>query len=380
MDFNTLLKYIYNDENIISKITTYDETQSIELQWPRSNLILINNQIFLPYKELSSQNIDHLLQWIIGKILTFYYNRNHINDDMKIVQHIVHVFINTLKICLLKYKNNHEVLCEKNTNLTKLLYLFHYSRLFVDDEKIENIIMKHRDRSYIYLLDVVFDNMNKCKNNNFVYFINMNHDFHVEFFKNTIIKSKRFLSSLLTTCNDKYNMNINEDSLIKEINIIENKLNVYNINLPIFSLYGLNYMIYQDEKELCEPTWSTKIRNTRLLVNLIHEFFYLFLTSYSNDFFCGITHRIESLEGGYLFEKQLIGTIKYNFWYDDNCCQLLFDVNTWLSLTDNSIFTDDILKKLNNLSQMDTNYLRDDIPDIQYFGIEYGVNRRPTYE
>ncbi|CAF3896278.1 unnamed protein product, partial [Rotaria sp. Silwood1] len=240
MDFNTSLKHIYNDENIISKITTYDETQSIELQWPRSNLILLNNQIFLPYKELSLQNIDHLLQWIIGKILTFYYNRNHMSDDIKIIEEIVHLFMNTLKICVLKYNNNHEVLCEKNINLTKLLYLFHYSRLFVDDEQIENIIMRYHFRSINRLYSILFNNMNKCKNNNHIYIINMNYDFHVEFFKNTIIKSKRFLSSLLTTCNDKYNMNINEDSLIEEINIIENKLNVYNIKLPIFSLYGLN--------------------------------------------------------------------------------------------------------------------------------------------
>ncbi|CAF4307373.1 unnamed protein product, partial [Rotaria sordida] len=159
MDFNTLLKYIYNDENIISKITTYDETKSIELQWPRSNLILLNNQIFLPYKELSSQNIDHLLQWIIGKILTFYYHRIHMNNDIKIIEEIVHLFINTLKIYVLKYKNNHKILCEKNINLTELLYLFHYSRLFVDNEQIENILNRYNFRSIHRLHSILFDNM-----------------------------------------------------------------------------------------------------------------------------------------------------------------------------------------------------------------------------
>ena len=104
MDFASLLKYIYNDENIISKIKAYDETKFIQLEWPRSNLILINNQIFLPYKEISLQNIRHLLQWTIGKVLTFYYNHNHIIDDLETVQEIVHVFMNTLKICFLKYK------------------------------------------------------------------------------------------------------------------------------------------------------------------------------------------------------------------------------------------------------------------------------------
>ncbi|CAF2773235.1 unnamed protein product [Rotaria sp. Silwood2] len=67
MDFDCLLEYIYNDESIISKIKTYDETKSIQLEWSQSNLILINNQIFLPYKEISLQNIDLLVQWTIGK-------------------------------------------------------------------------------------------------------------------------------------------------------------------------------------------------------------------------------------------------------------------------------------------------------------------------
>ncbi|CAF1354788.1 unnamed protein product [Rotaria sordida] len=67
MDYNTLLKYIYNEEHIISKIKPYDETIDIELQWPSYNLILINNQIFLPYKIISSQNIDRLLQPMSNK-------------------------------------------------------------------------------------------------------------------------------------------------------------------------------------------------------------------------------------------------------------------------------------------------------------------------
>ncbi|CAF4833054.1 unnamed protein product, partial [Rotaria sp. Silwood2] len=147
---------------------TYDETKSIELEWPRSNLVLINNQIFLPYKEIL-QNIDHLLQWTIGKVFTFYYNHNHIIDDIKIIQEIVHVFINTLKICVLKYENNHEVLSEENVNLSELIYLFHYSRLFVDNEQIQNIITENRLQSYISVFHVVFNDMIKYKNNNFIY-------------------------------------------------------------------------------------------------------------------------------------------------------------------------------------------------------------------
>ncbi|CAF3395631.1 unnamed protein product [Rotaria sp. Silwood2] len=102
MDFDCLLEYIYNDESIISKIKTYDETKSIQLEWSQSNLILINNQIFLPYKEISLQNIDLLLQWTIGKVLTFYYNHIDISDELIIIEEIIHVFINTLKICILK--------------------------------------------------------------------------------------------------------------------------------------------------------------------------------------------------------------------------------------------------------------------------------------
>ncbi|CAF3830404.1 unnamed protein product [Rotaria sp. Silwood1] len=261
MDFNTSLKHIYNDENIISKITTYDETQSIELQWPRSNLILLNNQIFVPYKELSLKNIVRLLQWTIGKILAFFYNRNHINDDMKIVQNIVHIFINTLKICVLKYTNSPQILCENNVILTELIYFFHYSRLFVDNKQIENIITETHARSYSNLLDVVSADMIIYKDNNFIYIMNMQHDVHVEYFKNIILKSKRFLSLLLITCNDKCDMNINEDSLIEQLNIIENELHVCNIKLPALGLCGLKHIIYQNKEELTEPDWP-EIRGT----------------------------------------------------------------------------------------------------------------------
>ncbi|CAF4452983.1 unnamed protein product [Rotaria sp. Silwood2] len=178
-----------------------------------------------------------------------------------------------------------------------------------------------------------------------------------------MIKSKRFLSLLSLTCNDKCNMNINEDSLIEQLNIIENKLNAYDIKLPMFGLSGLNYIIYQNKKALTEPMWSKITMNTRLLVNLIHEFFYVFLTSYFNDFSC----------------EQIFGTIKYNFWYDDNCCQLIFDENTWLLSTNNCLFTNDILTKLDNMSQTDEEFLRD-LPNIQLSGIEYAVNTPPMYE
>ncbi|CAF3395620.1 unnamed protein product, partial [Rotaria sp. Silwood2] len=80
-----------------------------------------------------------------------------------------------------------------------------------------------------------------------------------------MIKSKRFLSLLSLTCNDKCNMNINEDSLIEQLNIIENKLNAYDIKLPMFGLSGLNYIIYQNKKALTEPMWSKITMNTRLL-------------------------------------------------------------------------------------------------------------------
>ncbi|CAF3213539.1 unnamed protein product, partial [Rotaria sp. Silwood2] len=263
--------------------------------------------------------------------------------------------------------------------LMELIYLFHYSRLFVDNKQIENIITKNRLRSYIDLFDVVFNDIIKYKNNNFINIINMKHDFHVEYFKNIIIKSKRFRSLLSLTCNDKCNMNISDDSLIEQLNIIENKLNVYNTKLPIFGLSGLNYIIYQNKEELIEPMWSKITMNTRLLVNLIHEFFYVFLTSYSNDFSYGIPHRVESLESGYLFEKEIFGTIKYNFWYVDNCCQLIFDENTWLLSTNNCLFTNDILTKLDNLSEANGKFLRD-IPNIQFSGIEYVINTQPMYE
>ncbi|CAF2937856.1 unnamed protein product [Rotaria sp. Silwood2] len=178
-----------------------------------------------------------------------------------------------------------------------------------------------------------------------------------------MIKSKRFLSLLSLICNNKCNMNINEDSLIEQLNIIENKLNAYDIKLPMFGLSGLNYIIYQNKKALTEPMWSKITMNTRLLVNLIHEFFYVFLTSYFNDFSC----------------EQIFRTIKYNFWYDDNCCQLIFDENTWLLSTNNCLFTNDILTKLDNMSQTDEEFLRD-LPNIQLSGIEYAVNTPPMYE
>ncbi len=69
----------------------------------------------------------------------------------------------------------------------------------------------------------------------------------------------------------------------------------------------------QDKETLTGYDWSKTSKDTRLLVNLIHEFFHIFVRSYSNDFSNGTPHRIVSLEGGYLFEKQFFGTIKYNF-------------------------------------------------------------------
>ncbi|CAF4209872.1 unnamed protein product [Rotaria socialis] len=225
------------------------------------------------------------------------------------------------------------------------------------------IKFKNRFRKFIRLHRIIFNDMIQYKNNDFIYIINMNHDFHVEYFKNIIIKSKRFLSLLSLTCSDKCHMNIDEDSLIEQLDMIENKLNVYNIKLPIYDLSALNYIVYQNKAALIEPV----------------RMFYVFLTSYSNDFSCGTPHRIESLEGGYLFEKEIFGTIKYNFWYDDNCCQLMFDENTWLLSTNNCLFTNDILTKLDNMSKANRKFLRN-IPDIQYSGIEYGVNTQPAYE
>ncbi|CAF2970940.1 unnamed protein product [Rotaria sp. Silwood2] len=380
MDFNTLLKYIYNQEDIISKIKSYDETIDIELQWPSCNLIVIDNQIFLPYKEeISLQNINRLLQWTIGKILIFYYNHNDIIDEIKVIKRIVHVFITRLRTCVLKYENNNEVLCEKNVNLMELISLFHYSCLFVDNVQIEDIINKGDIRSYIRLHNIIYHDMVKYKNNNFIYINNMTNDFHVEYFKNIIMNSKRFLSLLLLTCNEKYSMNINEDCLIEQLNIIRNKLNIYNVKLPIFGLAGLNYVIYQDKKKLTEPTWSKIMMDTRLLVNLIHEFFYIFIRSYSNDFSYGISHRVESLEDGYFFEKQIFGTIKYNFWYDDSCCQLILDKNTWSSSINNCLFTNDILTKLEDIPTKNQNFCRDNT-NIQFFGIEYVRNNKLTYE
>ncbi|CAF2880275.1 unnamed protein product [Rotaria sp. Silwood2] len=243
MDFNMLLKYIYNEQNIISKIKSYDESKDIEVQWPNCNLTSIKTQLFLPYKDISLENIDRLLQWTVGKILIFYYNHKNINNEIKVIEKIVHVFIMTLKICLLKYEDSNEVLCEKNVHLIKLISLFHYSRLYVDNERIEDIIKETGLKSFIHLHHLIFKDMTEFKDN----------------------------------------------------------------FIPILGLAGLNYVIYQDKQTLTEHTWSKIRMNTRLLVNLIHEFFYLFLGSYSNDFSFGTPHRLQSLEGGYLLEKQIFG-------------------------------------------------------------------------
>ncbi|CAF3340873.1 unnamed protein product [Rotaria sp. Silwood1] len=109
-------------------------------------------------------------------------------------------------------------------------------------------------------------------NNNYIYINNIMNDFHVEYFKNIIMNSKRFLSLLLLTCNEKYNMDINENCLIKQLNIIKNELNVYDVKLPVLGLAGLNYVIYQDKKALTEPMWSKITMNTRLLIFHIKRF------------------------------------------------------------------------------------------------------------
>ncbi|CAF3447451.1 unnamed protein product, partial [Rotaria sp. Silwood2] len=183
MDFNTLLKYIYKEEHIVSKIKSYDETKDVEVQWPRCNLILMDNQIFLPYKEISLKNIDRILQWIIGKVLIFYYNHNDIDTDneIQVIQKIVHLFITTLRKCLLTYENNNEILCEKNVHLIELISLFHYSRLFVDNEQIKDIINQKGLRSYINLNNTIFDDMAEYENNNYNYINNIINDFHVDF-------------------------------------------------------------------------------------------------------------------------------------------------------------------------------------------------------
>ncbi|CAF1203154.1 unnamed protein product [Rotaria sp. Silwood1] len=172
---------------------------------------------------------------------------------------------------------------------------------------------------------------------NFMYINNMMNDFHVEYFKNVIMKSKRFLSLLLLTYNEKCNTNINEDLLIEQLNIVTKELNVYDIKFsPI-------------------------------------------VESYSNDFSCGTPHRLQSLEGGYLLEKQIFGTIKYNFWYDDSCCQLIFDKNTWLSSTNSCLFTSDILAKFECMSNENRKFRRN-IENIQFFGMEHRINGLFTYE
>ncbi|CAF3337132.1 unnamed protein product [Rotaria sp. Silwood2] len=253
----------------------------------------------------------------MGKILIFYYNHNDIINELKAIKRIVHVFITTLRICLLKYENNNELLSEKNINLIELISLFHYSCLFVDNEQIKDIINKDVLHSYIRLHNIIYDDMVKYRNNNFIYINNIINDFHVEYFKNIIMNSKRFQSLLLLTCNDKYNMNINEDCLIKHLNIIRNELNVYDVKLFVFD--------------------------------------------------------------GYLFEKQIFGTIKYNFWYVDSCCQLIFDKNTWLSTTNSCLFTSDILTKLEDITIKNRNFRRD-ITNIQFSGIEYVRNNNGKLE
>ncbi|CAF0992713.1 unnamed protein product [Rotaria magnacalcarata] len=119
--------------------------------------------------------------------------------------------------------------------------------------------------------------------------------------------------------------------------------------------------------------------NTRLLVNLIHEFLHIFVRSYSKNFSCCTPHRIDSFEGGYLFEKQIFGIIKSKFWFDDNCCELLFDENTWLLSTNNCLFTNDMLSKLDNMSQTDPIF-RSNLRNIHHSGLEYGINKRLTYD
>ncbi|CAF1141470.1 unnamed protein product [Didymodactylos carnosus] len=232
------------------------------------------------------------------------YGDNDIVDEIKVIQKIVHVFITTLRICLLKYENNNELLCEKNVHLIELISLFHYSRLFVDNEQIADIINKNGLQSYINLHNIIFDDIREYEYNNYIYINNMMNNFHVEYFKNIIMNSKY--------------------SSIEQLNVIRNKLNVCDVKLPILGVAGLNYVIYQDKATLTEHNWSKITTDTRLLINLIYKFFHIFVRSYSNDFSCGTPHRVKSLEGGYLFEKQVFGTIKYNFWYNASCCQLIY--------------------------------------------------------
>jgi hypothetical protein len=51
------------------------------------------------------------------------------------------------------------------------------------------------------------------------------------FKKNIIMNSKLFVSILLLPCNEKCTMDINEDSLIEQINFIKNQLNVCDFKL-----------------------------------------------------------------------------------------------------------------------------------------------------
>jgi hypothetical protein len=150
MDFNTLLKYIYKEEHIVSKIKSYDETKDIEVQWPRCNLILMDNEIFLPYKEISFQNIDRILQWIIGKVLIFYYNHNDIGDEIKVIQKIVEAFITTLKMCLLKYPRS-SVTNSINARLRP--YTTSYTTVYIP----YTLRIRRRIRPFTYHIRSVYD-------------------------------------------------------------------------------------------------------------------------------------------------------------------------------------------------------------------------------
>ena len=68
--------------------------------------------------------------------------------------------------------------------------------------------------------------MVEFKNNDYIYVDNLMNDFHVVYFKDIIMNSKRFLSILLLTCNEKCDMDINEDSSIKQLDMIKSQLNV----------------------------------------------------------------------------------------------------------------------------------------------------------
>jgi hypothetical protein len=89
--------------------------------------------------------------------------------------------LGTLKICISKYENSNDLLCEKNVHLIELISLFHYSRLFVDNEQIEDIINEMGLRSYMTLLYLIFHDMSEYENNTYVYVNSMMNDSHVKF-------------------------------------------------------------------------------------------------------------------------------------------------------------------------------------------------------